>query len=160
MFQILHVIVTYFIIIAITFRDMLHWIMRGPRGWQVSVLHYTAVVQITLNSVKLRISLIESDCCCTLWNETLPSFNVFYASKKVYCIKDKLSYFIRFLGYFIYFWYFVNSWTCASYVENRLWGMWQYYWSQLIANTNTPLYTLCTYNLKCNCVWLVHTRGI
>ena len=77
----------------------------------VSVLHSSAIGQITLNSVKLCFSLIESDCCCTLWNETLPSFNVFYDSKKVYCIKDKLSYFIRFLGYIIYFWYFANSWT-------------------------------------------------
>ena len=35
-----------------------------------------------------------------------------------------------------------------------------YYWSYLIANIDTLLYSLCTYNLKFNCVQLVHTIGI
>jgi hypothetical protein len=56
----------------------------------VSVLHCSAIVQITVNSVKLCVSLIESDCCCTLWNETFPSLNVFYASKK--CIVLKINF--------------------------------------------------------------------
>jgi len=46
------------------------------------------------------LALIESYCWCTLRNETVPSFNVFCASKKVYSIKDKLSYFLWFLGLF------------------------------------------------------------
>jgi hypothetical protein len=48
-----HISVTYFIIIAFTFRDMLQWIVRRPRGWPVSVLHYSAIVQIMLNSQAL-----------------------------------------------------------------------------------------------------------
>ena len=42
------------------------------------------------------LALIESYCWCTLWNETVPSFNVFCASKNVYSIKEKLPYFYDF----------------------------------------------------------------
>jgi hypothetical protein len=73
----------------------------GQRGWQGSCPHSSAIVQITLSSVSICLSLSEVDCCHALCNGTcLQICNVFYASKKVFVLK--LSYFLHFCGYFMF----------------------------------------------------------
>ena len=77
----------------------------SPYGWQVSLLHSPAVVQITVSTVRLHLSFIEVDCFCAVWNETaLQLFTVFYVSQNcLYFTKNKLSYFLCFLSLFCTF---------------------------------------------------------
>ena len=80
---------------------------------------------------------------------SVPGVKCFSNNKNVLRAQSMVWHFVH---HPVHFWYFVNSWTYTFYVENSLWVMWLYYWSQLIASTDTPLYSLRTYNLKFNCV--------
>jgi hypothetical protein len=66
------------------------WVQRITRrqcGWQVWLPHSSAIMQITVSSVKPCLSLNGVDCICFLWNETLfPSSYVFYASENIYIL--------------------------------------------------------------------------
>jgi hypothetical protein len=62
-----------------------------PRGWRVGLpillllcRLLSALVQITLSSVKVRLALSVDDCFCASWNETLLKlFTIFYVSEGV-----------------------------------------------------------------------------
>lgn len=90
--------------------------------WQVGFLHYPAILQITLISVKASISLSKVDLFYALWNETLlQSFNKFCTSKQcLYFITNKLAAFLAFYFKFCY-WHFISHKTKqAFYIESVL----------------------------------------
>jgi len=72
---------THLFTIALTSHILFQQIKKRKCGSQVSFLHSPAIVQITLSSVKLHLSLSEVNCLNAVWNETLlPSINTFCAS--------------------------------------------------------------------------------
>ena len=98
-------LVTHFNTIFSTFREWFRRIMMRPHGWLAGYPHSPAIAQITLSSVKLRLSLSQFDCFCSLWHETLlRSLNTFYTCKQYWrFIINELLCFTLFVVFFYIF---------------------------------------------------------
>ena len=73
-------------------------------SWQIGFCHSSAIVQITLRSVKFWLSFSQADCFGDLWNETfLLSCNVSYAFEIIL---------------YLYYWYIISSWNQMSFLQS------------------------------------------
>lgn len=88
-----------------TIFDWFGWIQwMRPRGWWNSCSTSTGIVQITLSSVSLCLSLSEVDHRCSLWNlAPRHSCDIFYASKVcLYVIETYCHSSFAFWTYFVF----------------------------------------------------------
>ena len=91
--------------IVLTIFDWFGWIQwMRPHDWWNSCCNSTGIVQITLSSVSLFLSLSEVDHCCSVWNLTpWDSCDIFYASKVcLYVIETYSHSSFAFWAYFIF----------------------------------------------------------
>jgi hypothetical protein len=91
-----------------------------PCGCQVGFPYGTGIVQSTLSSVKLCLSLSEVNCFHALWNEILlQSLNVCYASKKcLHFIQNSHAFMFFEVMMCYYYWYLV---ICLKQTGTLLW---------------------------------------
>jgi len=96
-------VITHCNAIILIFLDWFHWIRKRLCGWWADFTLSTAVVHITVTSVKVCLLLNEVNCFCVVWNDTVPqSFNVFCDSKRFLCFISLKINIYAFLGYFIF----------------------------------------------------------
>lgn len=113
MFGILTSQITHIHAVVSTFYDCFWWITMRPNGWWLIFLPYHAIVQITLSSMKISLSLSEVGCLHAAWNGILPeSFNVYCAFKKCVCFIDKLTPLVLCeVILYVYCWCFTILWN-------------------------------------------------
>ena len=141
-----------------------------PRGLRVGCPHCPAIVQITLSSVKLCLSLSEVDCRQALLNETFLQWsNVFQASKECFSLFRIMFYahFFTFLLFYLVFWVFIpkkhcNVCDCLSITINhkhRDWTVTPSRWSTSSSTTQVISYTLhgvIKQRLDKKCSWCLY----
>jgi len=126
-------VITHCNAFILIFLDWFHWIRMRSCGWWAGFPLSTAIVHITVTSVKLHLLLNEVNCFCVVWNDTFPqSFNVFCASKRfLYFISLKINSY-AFLGYFIFLllvFFKIMQKTRHIVFANVLWCWWKCYQS-------------------------------